>query len=82
MRTLTDLTTPASAASDTADTTRHAPAAKGFSGSAARHESAVKHVTGRAAYIDDLALPADALHLAVGLSPVASGRITGLDLSA
>ncbi|MBR9770725.1 MAG: xanthine dehydrogenase molybdopterin binding subunit [Gammaproteobacteria bacterium] len=82
MRTLTDLTTPASAASDTADTPRHAPAAKGFSGSAARHESAVKHVTGRAAYIDDLALPADALHLAVGLSPVASGRITGLDLSA
>ncbi|GEN22237.1 xanthine dehydrogenase molybdopterin binding subunit [Halomonas cupida] len=53
-----------------------------FSGASARHESAIKHVTGRAAYIDDLALPADALHLAVGLSAVAHGRITKLDLAA
>ncbi|QEA39620.1 xanthine dehydrogenase molybdopterin binding subunit [Pistricoccus aurantiacus] len=44
------------------------------------HESAVKHVTGRAAYIDDLKAPADALHMAVGLSPVAHGRLTRLDL--
>ncbi|WP_163557276.1 xanthine dehydrogenase molybdopterin binding subunit [Halomonas sp. NO4] len=44
------------------------------------HESAVKHVTGRAAYIDDLKAPADCLHLALGLSPVAHGRLTRLDL--
>ncbi|MBN8411095.1 xanthine dehydrogenase molybdopterin binding subunit [Halomonas litopenaei] len=78
MRTLTDLPTPPS------DTTeRHnadATAAHSFSGSSARHESAVKHVTGRAAYIDDLALPSDALHLAVGLSPKAHGRITAMHL--
>ncbi|SDJ83163.1 xanthine dehydrogenase molybdopterin binding subunit [Billgrantia gudaonensis] len=45
------------------------------------HESAVKHVTGRAAYIDDLKAPADCLHLALGLSPVAHGRLTRLDLA-
>ncbi|MDR5899236.1 xanthine dehydrogenase molybdopterin binding subunit [Halomonas vilamensis] len=45
------------------------------------HESAVKHVTGRAAYIDDLKAPADTLHIALGLSPVAHGRLTHLDLA-
>ena len=50
-------------------------------GSASFHESAEKHVTGKAAYIDDLALPADALHVALGLSPVAHGTLTQLDLS-
>ncbi|WP_404471805.1 xanthine dehydrogenase molybdopterin binding subunit [Vreelandella venusta] len=44
------------------------------------HESAVKHVTGRASYIDDLSAPANALHVALGLSPVAHGRLTRLDL--
>ncbi|KAA0013883.1 xanthine dehydrogenase molybdopterin binding subunit [Billgrantia pellis] len=44
------------------------------------HESAIKHVTGRAAYIDDLKAPADTLHVALGLSPVAHGRLTRLDL--
>ncbi|WP_234245824.1 xanthine dehydrogenase molybdopterin binding subunit [Billgrantia desiderata] len=44
------------------------------------HESAIKHVTGRAAYIDDLKAPADALHVALALSPVAHGRLTRLDL--
>jgi xanthine dehydrogenase large subunit len=44
------------------------------------HESAVKHVTGRAAYIDDLKAPADCLCVALGLSPVAHGRLTRLDL--
>ncbi|GAA5174645.1 xanthine dehydrogenase molybdopterin binding subunit [Modicisalibacter zincidurans] len=47
-----------------------------------RHESAIKHVTGRAAYIDDLPAPADALHIALGFSPVAHGRLTRLDLEA
>ena len=44
------------------------------------HESAVKHVTGRAAYIDDIPAPANALHIALGFSPVAHGRLTRLDL--
>lgn len=50
-------------------------------GSSSFHESAEKHVTGKAAYIDDLVLPADALHVALGLSPVAHGTLTQLDLS-
>ncbi|MGP9767859.1 xanthine dehydrogenase molybdopterin binding subunit [Halomonas sp. AOP13-D3-9] len=50
-------------------------------GSASFHESAEKHVTGKAAYIDDLAVPADTLHVALGLSPVAHGTLTQLDLS-
>jgi xanthine dehydrogenase large subunit len=46
------------------------------------HEAAPLHVTGQARYIDDLSFPANALHLAFGLSTVAHGEITGLDLSA
>ncbi|WP_254274862.1 xanthine dehydrogenase molybdopterin binding subunit [Halomonas sp. 3H] len=55
-------------------------ATHGHAGSARAHESAVKHVTGRAAYIDDLKAPADCLHLALALSPVAHGRLIRLDL--
>ncbi|WP_280551622.1 xanthine dehydrogenase molybdopterin binding subunit [Halomonas sp. 25-S5] len=69
-------------ARDTEPLKTQAPAASGVAGSARAHESAVKHVTGRAAYIDDIAAPADALHLALGLSPVAHGRLTRLDLAA
>jgi xanthine dehydrogenase large subunit len=46
------------------------------------HDAAPLHVTGQARYIDDLPLPANALHLAFGLSTIAHGEITGLDLSA
>jgi xanthine dehydrogenase large subunit len=46
------------------------------------HDAAPLHVTGQARYIDDLSFPANALHLAFGLSTVAHGEITGLDLSA
>ncbi|SFH43804.1 xanthine dehydrogenase molybdopterin binding subunit [Modicisalibacter xianhensis] len=53
---------------------------RGRAGQSAAHESAIKHVTGRAAYIDDLPAPADALHVAIGFSPVAHGRLTRLDL--
>ncbi|CAM3409159.1 xanthine dehydrogenase molybdopterin binding subunit [Halomonas lysinitropha] len=53
---------------------------RGSAGSASAHESAVKHVTGRAAYIDDLQAPADCLHLALALSPVAHGHLIRLDL--
>ncbi|MEQ6917593.1 xanthine dehydrogenase molybdopterin binding subunit [Halomonas aquatica] len=56
------------------------PSPRGIAGQAQAHESAVKHVTGGAAYIDDIPAPADALHVALGLSPVACGRLTSLDL--
>ncbi|MES2550051.1 MAG: xanthine dehydrogenase molybdopterin binding subunit, partial [Pseudomonadota bacterium] len=46
------------------------------------HDAAPLHVTGQARYIDDLSFPANALHLAFGLSTVAHGEITELDLSA
>jgi len=46
------------------------------------HESAHLHVTGRATYVDDIAVPAGTLHAALGLSSVAHGRIRVLDLSA
>ncbi|MCV2866168.1 xanthine dehydrogenase molybdopterin binding subunit [Albidovulum sediminicola] len=46
------------------------------------HDSAELHVTGAARYIDDVALPANALHLAFGLSSAAHGDITAMDLSA
>jgi xanthine dehydrogenase large subunit len=46
------------------------------------HDAAPLHVTGQARYVDDLPLPGNALHLAFGLSTVAHGEITGIDLSA
>ena len=46
------------------------------------HESARLHVTGRARYLDDIDLPAGTLHAALGISPVAHGRLVGLDLQA
>ncbi|WP_135448422.1 xanthine dehydrogenase molybdopterin binding subunit [Tabrizicola caldifontis] len=45
------------------------------------HDAAPLHVTGQARYVDDLAI-AGALHLAFGLSTVAHGEITAMDLSA
>ena len=47
-----------------------------------KHESAHLHVAGEAAYIDDLPELAGTLHCALGLSPVAHGRLTGLTLDA
>src|SRR6185295_10471694 len=46
------------------------------------HDSAVKHVTGTAQYIDDMLEPIGTLHLAVGYAPIAAGRVTSLDLEA
>ncbi|MDH4181817.1 MAG: hypothetical protein OEV46_07375, partial [Betaproteobacteria bacterium] len=46
------------------------------------HESAELHVSGRAAYTDDLPEPLGTLHVALGLSPVAHGRLRGVDLDA
>ena len=47
-----------------------------------QHESAHLHVTGRAVYADDVALPASTLHAAFGISRVAHARIRSMDLSA
>ncbi len=49
---------------------------------AVAHESAHKHVAGTAEFIDDMPEPAGTLHAAFGLSAIASGTITALDLSA
>ena len=44
------------------------------------HESAHLHVAGIATYIDDMPELAGTLHCALGLSPVAHGRLTGMAL--
>jgi xanthine dehydrogenase large subunit len=49
--------------------------------SAQRHDSALKHVTGQALYIDDMAEPPGTLHAALVLSPVACGKLRRLDLA-
>jgi xanthine dehydrogenase large subunit len=46
------------------------------------HDSAEKHVSGRALYIDDMPEPAGLLHLAIGMSDRAHARIVAMDLSA
>ena len=46
------------------------------------HESAALHVTGQARYVDDIALPANSVHIALGLSQVAHGRINSIDIDA
>ncbi len=46
------------------------------------HESAHLHVTGQATYIDDLPELENTLHLAVGFSKCAKGKITQFDLNA
>ena len=51
-------------------------------GLALPHDAAPLHVTGQARYIDDLPTPANTLHLAFGLSTVAHGTITQIDISA
>ena len=44
------------------------------------HDSAHLHVSGTAAYTDDLPEPRDLLHLAVGMSPVAHAVLRGVDV--
>ncbi|MDH5617938.1 MAG: xanthine dehydrogenase molybdopterin binding subunit [Gammaproteobacteria bacterium] len=46
------------------------------------HDSAHLHVSGTAAYTDDLPEPRDLLHVAVGMSTVAHARVRNVDLSA
>ena len=51
-------------------------------GAPVAHDSAELHVCGEAHYTDDLPEPRDTLHMALGVSPVAHGRLDGLDLAA
>jgi len=44
------------------------------------HESAHLHVSGAAPYTDDLPEPAGTLHAALGLSPIAHGKLLSVDL--
>ena len=46
-----------------------------------QHDSAHKHVTGEAVYIDDMPEVAGLLHGCLGLSTVAYGAIRSMDLS-
>ena len=46
------------------------------------HDAAHLHVTGQARYVDDMPVPAGALHLAFGTSDTACGKITRLTLDA
>ena len=50
-------------------------------GKALAHDSAAKHATGAAIYIDDIPEPPGCLHLAIGMSRRAHARVTRLDLS-
>lgn len=45
------------------------------------HDAARLHVTGEARYVDDIPTPAGCLHLAFGLSRVAKGHVTQMDLA-
>ena len=49
-------------------------------GHALPHDSAHLHVSGRAAYTDDLPEPRDLLHVAVGMSSKAHARLCAVDL--
>ena len=48
---------------------------------AMRHDSALKHTTGQAVYIDDMPEPAGTLHGALVLSPLAHGRLKKLEVA-
>jgi xanthine dehydrogenase large subunit len=59
-----------------------AAAIKGGVATDQRHDSAAKHVTGTAVYIDDIAEPAGTLHGCLGLSTIAHGAVKAIDLDA
>ena len=45
------------------------------------HDSAIKHVTGKATYTDDITEPKNLLHAAIGYSKISSGEIIKIDFS-
>ena len=51
-------------------------------GQSIAHDSASKHVSGEALYVDDMPEPPGMLHAFIRLSPHAHAKITGLDVSA
>ena len=55
---------------------------RNVAGAPIAHDSAQLHVTGEARYTDDIPEPTGTLHAAVGVSPIAHGRLNGIDLSA
>ena len=57
------------------------PVAEPVVGKSLPHESAHLHVSGAAPYTDDLPEPAGTLHAALGLSPIAHGKLLGIDLA-
>jgi len=76
----TDLTSATSASASATDIPSTGPAA--IVGQPLTHDSAVLHVTGRARFTDDIPVPANCLHAAFGVSPVAHGHVRLLDLAA
>ena len=46
------------------------------------HDSAARHVAGTAVFVDDMPAPPGLLHAALVLSPVAHGRLRGIDAAA
>lgn len=70
MRNLIDIT-PSSQTGDTVS---------GHTGQSSKHESAIKHVSGSAVYIDDIAEAKNMLHASVGRSSIAAGKITHINL--
>lgn len=54
----------------------------GGAGVSVAHESAYKHVTGQARYVDDIAVPANCLHACFGLSSHAHAELLQIDTSA
>ena len=71
MRTLTELNRSAAQSS-----------LKGRVGASHKHESADKHVSGEAVYVDDRPALVGQVHAAIGQSSIAHGRILSMDLSA
>ena len=43
------------------------------------HESASKHVSGKAKYLDDIPEPKNLLHAAIGYSQIAKGKIKSIN---
>ncbi len=70
-----------SAPSTNANANRPA-AISGAAGQSRRHDSAHKHVTGQAPYVDDIPEPPGTLHVFIAQSKVAHAAIRGLDVSA
>lgn len=84
MRKLIDLPTQESEKSLDKNEQKNRPAkvkSKGQTGSNMKHESAEKHVTGKAVYVDDMPELPNQLHIAVGGSQHAHAKIKSIDLT-